>query len=216
MLKIQVFLTGLNFTIDTNYQCDSNLCMDKNQLRQVISDNELTQAEFSQLLGVTARTVTSWLSGERAVPNTVISYLRLFNILTPNLRQIELSILSERKLKMREGMYGISFQSSSSAGMGALVFENGKIYGADSSAVKFDGTYIYDAETKIVTAKLKVTYPPNVETIFGISNPYEWAIDVDAFFNPNADQGKIIVQTSIGDEVEASFKFLRAMPAEAA
>ncbi len=190
--------------------------MDKNQLRKILNDLSLSQIEFAKLLGVTPRAITLWLAGERAVPNPVKSYLRLFKLLPPNLTQVELDTINDKEKKMREGMYGIMFQSSQGAGMGILVFENGLIYGADHSTVKYDGIYTYNHINELVKAELKITYPPNVEAVFGVQNPYEWAIDVVAVFNPNEDSGIISVESSLGDSIEAQFIYLRTLPAVAA
>lgn len=186
--------------------------MDKNQLRYTLEQLALPQNAFAELLGVTPRAVSLWLTGERAVPNPAISYLRLFSLLTPNLRQVELSILMNEDKKMREGMYGITFESNDGVGEGMLIFENGQIYGADSGAVKYDGVYTYDPNSEIADATLKITFPPNVESVFGLSNPYEWSFDLSAQFNPNANSGTIAVRTSLGVNIAAKFVYLRALP----
>jgi len=123
--------------------------------------------------------------------------------------------INKEEQKMREGMYGITFQSGGGAGMGVLVFENGQIYGSDSTTVKYDGSYIYDSAAEMVDIKLKITFPPNVESVFGVVNPYEWAFDVTASFNPILDSGKITVRTSLGVEIDAQFMYLRTLPAAA-
>ena len=189
--------------------------MNKNQLRQTLNDLSLPQASFAKLLGVTTRAVTLWLAGERAVPSPVISYLRLFKLLPPNLKQVELAIINKEVQKMREGMYGITFHSGGDVGMGVLVFEDGKVYGADRRAVKYDGTYTYNSNADVVSVELKITFPPNVESVFGVTNPYEWAFDVAATFNPNSDFGKVAVKTSLGADIDAQFMYLRTLPAAA-
>jgi hypothetical protein len=59
---------------------------------------------------------------------------------------------------------------------------------------------------------LKVTFPPNVTAIFGISNPYEWAFDVTTTFDPRRNSGTLAVRTSLGQPVNAQYVFLRSLP----
>lgn len=113
---------------------------------------------------------------------------------------------------MRDGMYGISFQYGNSAGMGALVFEGGRIYGADSGGVKYDGEYEFHEETGLADVKLKVSFPPNIPSVFGVQNPYEWSIDITTTFNPSITSGNMAVKTSIGRSLQAQYVYLRQLP----
>ena len=117
---------------------------------------------------------------------------------------------------MREGMYGLSFESTHGAGQGVLVFEGGKIYGADGARGKFDGSYTYDPVTELADVQVKVTIPPNVQSVFGVANPYEWAFDVSAKFAPGEEEGKIQLKLSLGPVISARYIFLRALPTAAA
>jgi DNA-binding transcriptional regulator YiaG len=45
--------------------------MTPDELRAVIRELELTQAEFAEKIGVSARAVRYWLSGQRRIPKTV-------------------------------------------------------------------------------------------------------------------------------------------------
>ena len=186
--------------------------MTNDELRQTLEDLSLRQNTFAKLLGVTPRAVTLWLSGERAVPAPVVSYLRLFEHLPPNLRQAELETVLEDGRKMREGMYAITFRSGEQTGAAVLVFENGRIYGVDTGAVRYDGGYTYDPIAESVDAVIRITFPPDVEAVFGVRNPYEWSYDVTAKFNPNGDSGDVEVETSLGQAIEAQYAFLRALP----
>lgn len=113
---------------------------------------------------------------------------------------------------MREGMYGISYQDQGGGyGDGMLVFEAGRIFGSDGGA-KYDGEYSYNDATGLVDILLKVTFGPGVESVFGVVNPYEWAIDVFTTMDPKLDSGKLTVRTSIGRELEAQFQYLRPLP----
>jgi hypothetical protein len=113
---------------------------------------------------------------------------------------------------MRDGMFGISFQGQQGAGMGLLIFDNGRVYGTDTQGVRYDGEYLFDENSGLANVKIKVTFPPNVRAVFGTSNPYEWAIDVTTAFNPKQNSGPLTVQTSVGQPIGAQFVFLRSLP----
>ena len=84
---------------------------------------------------------------------------------------------------MRDGMYGIKFQSRQGAGMGLLILDNGRVYGTDTEGVRYDGEYLFDENTGFADVKAKVTFPPNVKAVFGVSNPYEWSFDITTRIN---------------------------------
>ena len=117
---------------------------------------------------------------------------------------------------MRDGMFGISFQGQQGAGMGVLVFDNGRVYGTDTEGVRYDGEYIFNEGTGLADVKVKITFPPNVKAVFGISNPYEWAFDVTTTFNPKQNSGPLAVKTSLGQPINAQYQFLRNLPDAAA
>jgi hypothetical protein len=96
--------------------------------------------------------------------------------------------------------------------MGMLVFDGGKIYGTDTEGARYDGTYVYRENDGLVDVVLKVTFPAGVRSVFGISNPYEWSIDVSAHFDPKQNFGPLEVKTSLGKAVNAQFKYLRPLP----
>jgi Helix-turn-helix len=186
--------------------------MNSLDLRAILKDINLTQADFARLLGITPRAVTLWMADERAIPGPAEAYVRLLRLLPPNLRQIELGRLKQKGTDMRDGMYRITFQGRQGAGIGMLVFENGRIYGTDSEAVRYDGEYLYDECTGLTEVKLKVTVPRNVRVVFGVANPYEWAFEVTTSLNPRHDSGSLLVKTSIGPTLNAQFVYLRSLP----
>jgi hypothetical protein len=108
-------------------------------------------------------------------------------------------------------MYGITFQGQQGAGMGVLVFDAGRIYGTDGGA-RYDGEYVFNERTARVDIKVKVAFPPNVVAVFGISNPYEWSLDITASFDPKANTGEFAVQTPIGKPLQAQYAYLRPLP----
>lgn len=113
---------------------------------------------------------------------------------------------------MRDGMYGITFSGQFSTGDGVLIFDNGRIYGSDSAGVSYDGGYIYDASANAADVKVKVTFPPNVRAVFGISNPYEWSFDVTTRVSSVAKAGALSLKSSLGQPIAANFVYLRALP----
>jgi hypothetical protein len=181
-------------------------------LKSILAELGITQVDFSRLIGVTPRAVTLWLAEERGVPGPTEAYLRLFRLTPPNLRQIELNRLRQKGSAMRDGMYGITFQGQQGAGMGLLIFDNGRVYGTDTEGVRYDGEYIFDENSGLADVKVKVVFPPNVRAVFGISNPYEWAFDITTTFNPTLNSGALAVKTSLGRPVNAQYRFLRSLP----
>ena len=98
---------------------------------------------------------------------------------------------------MKDGIYQVRFQGQAGAGMAMLVFDGGQIYGTDTEAGKYDGTYIFQPATGQVDAKVKVTFPPNVISVFGIQHPFEWAFEVETTFNGKAEKGVLALKNSL-------------------
>jgi transcriptional regulator with XRE-family HTH domain len=182
------------------------------ELKAFISELGISQADFARLVGVTSRAVTLWLAEERAIPGPVESYVRLLQMLPGSLKYIELSRLKEKGTGMRDGMYGIALQGQQGAGMGMLIFDNGRIYGTDTEGVRYDGEYVFHETSGLADVKVKVTFPPNVKAVFGISNPYEWSFDVTTALNPMRKSGQLSLKTSLGKPINAQFVFLRTLP----
>ena len=113
---------------------------------------------------------------------------------------------------MRDGIFGIRFQGQVSGGVGVLIFDNGRVYGADEARVRYDGEYLFDESSGVANVKIKVTFPPNVRSVFGVANPYEWAFDIETSFNPKQDTGSLAVKTSFGRQIAAQYFFLRSLP----
>lgn len=186
--------------------------MTSDELKAALNELALSQAEFARLIDVTSRAVALWMTEERAIPGPVDGYLRVLRLLPQNLRQNELNRLRQKGTNMREGMFGITFQGQQGAGMGVMVFENGRVYGTDTEGVRYDGEYLFNEGSGLADVKVKITFLPNVKAVFGISNPYEWAIDVTTTFNPRENSGPLAVKTSIGQQIAARFVYLRPLP----
>jgi len=113
---------------------------------------------------------------------------------------------------MRDGMFGVTYQGQSGAGMAMLIFEAGRVYGTDVAKGRYDGGYVFNEKTGLVDVTLKVTFPPNVHSVLGIVNPFEWSIDVTTSFNPKHEAGQLTVTNSLGQPLRAQFTYLRALP----
>ncbi len=182
------------------------------ELRAILTEFAITQADFARLTGVTARAVTLWIGDERPIPGPISAYVRVMQLLPANLRQIELNRLKQKGSNMRDGMFGISFQGQQGAGMGLLIFENGRVYGTDTQGVRYDGEYTFNESSGLADVKIKVTFPPNVRAVFGTVNPYEWAFDITSSFDPKKNSGPLTVRTSLGQPINAQYVFLRNLP----
>ncbi len=189
--------------------------MTGNELRTILKSLELPQVIFSRLVGVTARAVNMWVQDEREIPGPVEAYLRIFQMLPSNFKSVELHRTIGKEKAMREGIYQISFHTSTNPqdwGLGTLIFAGGIIYGIDAGGAKYDGVYEPALTEGIVNAKLKVTFPPNGMSIFGIAHPYEWAIEVATQMDSRNEKGNLNVATNLGSNVSASYQFLRSIP----
>ena len=113
---------------------------------------------------------------------------------------------------MRDGMYSLEFRGKQGAGIGGLVIDTGRVWGADAFGNSLDGEYIYNEDTKLANVRIKVTYRPNAPSIFGISHPYEWSIDVEGQFDPNRDAGNIRLSSTLGGAIDATYRYLRSLP----
>jgi hypothetical protein len=78
--------------------------------------------------------------------------------------------------------------------------------------VRYDGDYVFDENSGLVDVKAKVTFPPNVRAVQGISNPYEWSIDITTKFDPRQNSGTLKLATSLGKPLSAQYVFLRSLP----
>jgi DNA-binding transcriptional regulator YdaS (Cro superfamily) len=206
-------LTDRSYSIvDIVLFIQEHIAMTGSELKAALAELALAQADFARLIGVTPRAVNLWVSDGRGIPGPAEAYLRVFQLLPPNLRQNELGRLKERGTGMRDGMFGVSFHGQKGGGLGVLVFDSGRVYGTDSEGARYDGEYVFHEEADRADVVVKVTFPANVLTVFGISNPYEWAIDVSTSFNPKQNVGSLDVKTSLGQPVGAQFRFLRPLP----
>ncbi len=186
--------------------------MTNQDLRAVVERLELSQADLAKLLEVTPRSVNLWATGQRAVPGPVAAYLRIFEMVPQPFRDAELARIRKEEPMLKEGMYEIAFSGTNDSGMGALILENGRVYGADLAGGKYDGDYEYNRLTGMIESKIKVTIPPGVGTVQGIPpQPFEFAFNVEAKFPRGTEDTIIQVKTDAGP-VNVRIRFLRALP----
>jgi transcriptional regulator with XRE-family HTH domain len=181
-------------------------------LKAILEDIGINQSDFARLIGVTPRAVTLWMGDERAIPGPAEAYIRLLQTLPANLRQHELARLKGGRNNMRDGMYGVQFGSVSGAGLGVIILDSGRAYGADAGGCKYDGTYIYNEQSEQAELELKLTFAANAQAVFGIKHPYEWSINVKTTLNPRVESGNLRILTTIGPPVEARYNYLRPLP----
>lgn len=182
------------------------------EFKSALADLAISQVDLARLVSVTPRAVAMWMAGDREVPGPVEAYLRLVASLPAGQRQAELARARDGRTAMRDGMYGVDYAASHGSGMACLIFDTGRVFGADSAGGKYDGEYVYDEISGMADLHLKVTMPANVPSVLGIQNPYEWSIDVQTKLNPKADQGSLQVATSLGRPIAATYRYLRALP----
>lgn len=184
-------------------------------LRKTLTQLGLSQVELATLLGVSPRTVNLWVTGQRAVPGPAAAYLRLFMSIPRNLQALELSLITKEQHIMRQGVYGIRFVGRSGHGSGYLMLADGRVFGVDEGRAKYDGFYGVDAAHSKVDVNVKVVFPPNAETVLGITHPHEWSIEVAGSFDPTQDLNRITAMTNLGQPIAVEITYLRDMPAAA-
>ncbi len=186
--------------------------MTNDELREAILRLDLTQKDLANLLGVTPRSVNMWVSGDRSVPGPVNSYLRLYEAVPALYKDAEMASVRKEQPVLREGIYGIKFSSDSDWGAGMLILENGTVYGVDIMGAKFDGEYEFNRETNLIDSKIKVTMPPNVQTVTGLPpQPFEWSFDVELSFPRETDKSQLQVSTPIGP-INVLVEYMRSLP----
>jgi hypothetical protein len=185
--------------------------MAPDELRTSLANLGVSQADFGRLIDTTSRGVALWLSGARTIPGPVEAYVRLLNSLPLALRQAELARIKNGLISMKNGMYSLAFRSGGTEGIGLLTFEDGTIYGVDAMGVLFDGSYAAN-DSGSVDATVKVTYPPGVVSVFGVSNPYSWAIDFNLKLDPTVDVGRVALKTPTNHVIDVEYRFMRALP----
>lgn len=126
----------------------------------------LTQSDFAKMAGITTRTVNLWATGERHVAAPAEAYLGLLAKLPKFLFEAE---KSEKlgEITMENGMYTIQFTGIAESGIGAIIFDNGVLFGIDEAGVKYDGVYSQSQNIGNFDLSLTVSVPAGVELVTG-------------------------------------------------
>ena len=112
---------------------------------------------------------------------------------------------------MKDGLYQLEFAGRNGAGIGVLIFENGRVFGSDAGFGKYDGTYTMNPATKMADIKLRVEMPAGSESILGPAQPFSWNVDVETSLDPTRDSDVISVRTNLG-AAQARYQYMRSLP----
>jgi hypothetical protein len=172
----------------------------------------LNQVEFARLVGVTARSISLWVSQEIDVPSPVAAYLNLLVSLPKAIQEKELSRLKQESNNMYEGMYRVMFEGQDGEGFGMVTLSRGALCGIDVGGVQYDGTYEPSANKPgYIDTKFKLSVPPGVSLVQGVPpQPMPYSFDLNCSF---AARGitPLSVETPFGP-VQAKVEFMRAIP----
>ena len=109
-------------------------------------------------------------------------------------------------------MYSIEFTGQAGEGLGTLILDGGRIFGADVAGGTYDGNYQYNEATDLVDVNIRIQMPANRLSVTGIVQPFEWILEVSAEMDPKEDSAQIRVRTNTGQPIVATYRFLRALP----
>lgn len=110
-----------------------------------------------------------------------------------------------------EGIYSMTFRGASDWGMGMLLFKAGRLTGADTGGVLYDGTY-QDANG-VVTIDAELTVPPGSTLVQGVpAKPVAYKVPFKAQMpRPALLSGQpVLIQLPPGP-VNVIFKLLRGL-----
>jgi DNA-binding transcriptional regulator YiaG len=188
--------------------------MTSDDLQKAITDLGTSTSEFAALLGVTSRAVQRWLLGEREIPGPVEAFVRLFKACPETMRAGQLARIRNKEAMMFDGLWLIKFTGAAGFGSGVLVFNRGKVFGADEGGASYDGDYRIGEEIGTMVVDAKITVPANVTLVQGPTRPYDTAFNVRATL-PLFGEATSTIETPDGP-VSVAFKWLRDLPREAA
>jgi hypothetical protein len=186
--------------------------MSPDELRLALANLGISQVDFARLINVTPRAISLYLGKEREIPGAVEAYIRLLGSLPMGQRQAELTRMNIGVRTMKDGMYKIDYVGKSGSGYATLIFEGGRIFGADVAHGQYDGHYEVNSRTGLVDISVRVMMPANTPSVIGIVQPFDWMLDVKASMNPARDSDNIQVTNNLGAPLAARYEFLRSLP----
>jgi transcriptional regulator with XRE-family HTH domain len=142
-------------------------------LKRVLDRLGLKQSEFAELLDVSPRTVSLWVTGEVTLPGPVRAYLRLLQHAEPAVRSAELARLSCALPVFEDGLYSLTYDTSSGGyeradrTSGVALLRRGRIVGSDAGGAKFEGTYQFDSTRRTNHFHVWLRVPPAGELVTG-------------------------------------------------
>jgi hypothetical protein len=187
--------------------------MDKTQLTDALRDLSLSKPELARLIGVTARAVNLWSSGERDIPGPAIAYLRLLQSLPKALRTQELARINQENHMKYDGMYAVEFVGRTGDGICALVMMDGCVFGHDGG-VHYDGTYEPNqSDPGKMDLSLNLTVPAGVALVQGVpAQPAEYRFPLSVSI-PARGVTQQNISTPYGP-VQCKIRYLRPIPAQ--
>ena len=115
---------------------------------------------------------------------------------------------------MKEGMYAVQYNGpQGQVGWGMIVFESGKLWGADPLGTQFDGDYEYDSRTDELVAKVHINFRPNANLVTGHSVGADgMETDVDVRLPKNLDTKVSVPLTLFGVQLVLTIGKVREAP----
>lgn len=187
--------------------CQNGLFVTPKQFREALHDLGLSQAEFARLLDVSPRSVTRWASdGGEEAPGPVRAYLRVMQMAPAGLRGVE--VARGRGPSFKEGIYQLVFQGIDGFGAGTLVFSKGRVWGADSGGVRYDGDYTVIPEERRIVMHITLSIPEGGHLVTGVDLPPGYNFEIHESI-PFFDREVTTTVTTPFGPVGARLTFLR-------
>jgi len=176
----------------------------------------LRQSELARLVDVSARTVSQWARGGVSVPGTVLAYLRVLEVLPPELLAKEFNRLEGRRRMFDEGIYSLTYRAGdcdqSYDETALAVLRKGKILGSDRRGGLFTGSYEYDAVTQLNRMHVRLQVPPDGTLFNGAdAGPGGAVVDISGAFDRATPTAHATVDIA-GARVELRLTYLGPLP----
>lgn len=190
--------------------------MSESGLKAILERLGLRQSELARLIEVSARTVSQWATGDASLPGPVAAYLRVLQVLPPELLADEFARLEGRKRMLDEGIYSLSCRAdnceTTESDAALAVLRNGKILGSDRQGALFTGSYEYDVATQRNKMHIRLQVPPNgVLFTGGGAGPGGAVVDIIGAFERATPASRALVDVS-GAKVELRLTYLGPLP----
>ncbi len=184
-------------------------------LRSALNALSLPQSDFAQLVDVTPRAVSLWLSGERAIPGPLTAYLRLLLSLPAGQREAEFSHLGLGGPTLRDGMYRFGYSVAlAKRGEATLILDGGRIFGTDAGKSRYDGSYASNHESGMIEVRVRVELRAGETSVVGPAQPFDWILEAWGHLPPRTEQGETVFNTNLGTAIDVAYDFLRPLPSK--